>query len=81
MVRQDVPASRKNVHVVRQDVPVPGKQSVVMVTINKDKSIRVHVPAETAPRSPTLSECKAIIKHQQDANEQQALEVSFHTYR
>ena len=67
-------SSKRVPPVTKQEVAIPGRQSVLMVTI-KDKSIQVHLPSEGAPRSPTLSECKAIIKHQQDANQQQAQEV------
>ena len=49
-------------------------QSVLVVTI-KDKTVKVHMPTDSAPRSPTLVECKAIIKHQQETNKQQEQEV------
>ena len=49
-------------------------QSVLVVTI-KDKTVKVHMPTDSAPRSPTLVECKAIIKHQQETNKRQEQEV------
>lgn len=57
---------------VKQGVSVG--QSVLVVTI-KDKTVKVHMPTDSAPRSPTLVECKAIIKHQQETNKRQEQEV------
>ena len=54
---------------------IPLGQSVLVVTI-KDKTVKVHMPTDSAPRSPTLLECKAIIKHQQETNKRQEQEVS-----
>lgn len=58
---------------VKQGVSVG--QSVLVVTI-KDKTVKVHMPTDSAPRSPTLVECKAIIKHQQETNKRQEQELS-----
>ncbi|EDO31476.1 predicted protein [Nematostella vectensis] len=55
---------------------VTDSQQVFMVTIRKDNSIEVHFPTESAPRSPTLSECKTIIKQQQEMNSKQAQELT-----
>lgn len=54
---------------------IPLGQSLLVVTI-KDKTVKVHMPTDSAPRSPTLLECKAIIKHQQETNKRQEQEVS-----
>ena len=53
---------------------IPLGQSLLVVTI-KDKTVKVHMPTDSAPRSPTLVECKAIIKHQQETNKRQEQEV------
>ena len=53
---------------------IPLGQSLLVVTI-KDKTVKVHMPSDSAPRSPTLVECKAIIKHQQETNKRQEQEV------
>ena len=53
---------------------IPLGQSLLLVTI-KDKTVKVHMPSDSAPRSPTLVECKAIIKHQQETNKRQEQEV------
>ena len=45
----------------------------------KDKTVKVHMPSDSAPRSPTLVECKAIIKHQQETNKRQEQEVCTRT--
>lgn len=58
---------------VKQGIPLG--QSVLLVTI-KDKHVKVHMPTDSAPRSPTLVECKAIIKHQQETNKRQEQELS-----
>ena len=52
---------------------------VLMVTFSGDSKIQVHIPSEEGPRSPTLSECNAIIKQQQETNLKQAQEVSWET--
>lgn len=57
---------------------IPLGQSLLVVTI-KDKTVKVHMPTDSAPRSPTLVECKAIIKHQQETNKRQEQEVCFGT--
>lgn len=49
---------------------------MIMVTLTKDQLIQVHVPSETGPRSPTLTECKTIIAEQHEVNYKQAREVS-----
>jgi hypothetical protein len=54
---------------------VHGGQQMLIVTLNKDKSMQVHEPTENGPRSPTLSECKTIIEEQQETNHKQAKEV------
>lgn len=54
---------------------IPLGQSLLVVTI-KDKTVKVHMPSDSAPRSPTLVECKAIIKHQQETNKKQEQELS-----
>jgi len=54
---------------------IPSGHSVLMVTV-KDKTVKVHLPTDSAPRSPTLVECKAIIKHQQETNKKQEQELS-----
>lgn len=54
---------------------IPSGHSVLMVTV-KDKTVKVHLPTDSAPRSPTLVECKAIIKHQQETNKKQEQEVN-----
>lgn len=53
---------------------IPLGQSLLVVTI-KDKHVKVHMPTDSAPRSPTLVECKAIIKHQHESNKRQEQEV------
>lgn len=58
---------------VKQGIPLG--QSVLVVTV-KDKHVKVHMPTDSAPRSPTLVECKAIIKHQQETNKRQEQELS-----
>lgn len=62
---------------VKQGIPLG--QSVLVVTI-KDKHVKVHMPSDSAPRSPTLVECKAIIKHQQETNKRQEQEVCFYQW-
>ena len=57
---------------------IPLGQSLLVVTI-KDKTVKVHMPSDSAPRSPTLVECKAIIKHQQETNKRQEQEVCVRT--
>jgi len=57
---------------------IPLGQSLLVVTI-KDKTVKVHMPSDSAPRSPTLVECKAIIKHQQETNKKQEQEVCIGT--
>lgn len=54
---------------------IPLGQSLLVVTI-KDKTVKVHMPSDSAPRSPTLVECKAIIKHQSETNKRQEQELS-----
>lgn len=53
---------------------VPTGKSLLVVTV-KDKNVKVHMPTDSTPRSPTLVECKAIIKHQQETNKRQEQEV------
>lgn len=59
---------------------IPSGQSLLVVTI-KDKTVKVHMPTDSAPRSPTLVECKAIIKHQQETNKRQEQEVCLCTVK
>lgn len=54
---------------------IPSGKSLLVVTI-KEKTVKVHMPTDSAPRSPTLVECKAIIKHQQETNKRQEQELS-----
>lgn len=54
---------------------VPTGKSLLVVTI-KDKTVKVNMPTDSTPRSPTLVECKAIIKHQQETNKRQEQELS-----
>ena len=61
----------------KQVVPLGHSQSLLVVTI-KEKTVKVHMPSDSAPRSPTLVECKAIIKHQQETNKRQEQEVISH---
>ena len=71
-----VPLSKQN---VKSQMP-PRRDGlttpvVFMVTLSGDSKVKVHIPSETEPRSPTLSECNAIIKQQQETNYKQAQEV------
>lgn len=59
---------------------VPTGKSLLVVTI-KDKTVKVNMPTDSTPRSPTLVECKAIIKHQQETNKRQEQEVILYLVR